>query len=225
MWWRFAVAWCQIRRVRNWRHEVMAFVGNVVRARALLKHSVRIVGIVFVARLRVGAAYSETSAFLNLPVIMSTWQARVARFARIHVLLTITRCSLTAMLAKLVWFANDEVIDRVQLCLLDLKAADAVLGMSRSRWSLARLISHTFPFTLMTPSRAASLVRLRMPLVLIQTLLNRLRCIFGFIWWFGVLLENLQFGQWDDITILWLVPDGFLRGAVVVVEAICLRVV
>lgn len=57
--------------------------------------------------------------------------------------------------------------------------------------------------------------------MLIQPLLDRLRCIFGFVGWcVGVLLEDLQFGQRDDITICRLVPDGLLRGAVVVVEAI-----
>lgn len=38
------------------------------------------------------------------------------------------------------------------------------------------------------------------------------------------MLQNLQFGQGYDITILWLVPDGLLRRCVVIVEAIGLRV-
>lgn len=64
-----------------------------------------------------------------------------------------------------------------------------------------------------------------MPFVLIQPLLNRLRCIFGFVsWWIGVLLENLQFGQGNDITICRFMPDGLLLGAVVVVKSIGLRI-
>lgn len=128
------------------------------------------------------------------------------------------------MLAELIRFANDKVVDRMKFCLLYLKAGDVVLGMCGAGGSFARLLPDSFA-VMIAPGAVRLAGRLRVPLVLIQPLLDGLRCIFGFVGWcVGVLLEDLQFGQRDDITICRLMPDGLLRGAVVVVEAIGLRI-
>lgn len=130
------------------------------------------------------------------------------------------------MLAEFVRLADHEVVDRVQLGLLDLEAADAVLRVGGARRALPRLLADLLA-VVVAPRAARLAVRLRVPLVLIQSLLDRLWCVFGFVvggWWLSGLFENLQFGQRDDITILRLVPDGLLRGTVVVVEAVRLVV-
>ena len=201
---RFTVTRSQIRRIWNRRHQVMAFIGNVVRAGAFLEHPVCVIGIVFVTWFGVSTSNAKTSAFLDFTVIVGTWEARVTWFTRIQIFLTIPRRSLlsTAVLAEFIRLADNKVINWMQLCLLDLKTADAVLGMRWTSWSFTRFIFN--PFTLMVTSGAVCLtISFRMPLVLIQSLLNGLWCIFGFVWWWWLrcLLKNLQFGQWDDITI------------------------
>lgn len=236
----FIVASRQIRWVGDWWHQMLAPIRNVLWAGALLQHSKVIIGVILIAWLRVCASNSQTATFLHFSIII-TGQRWIAWLARIQIFLIVSRrrrsaastAGLATVLAKLVWLTDDEIIvDRMEFRMYWVGAhATVTLGMYGTSWSIARLIANALDVIVLIPSWAIrTIIILQMSrLAARRARHTRLLDIDDGLGWLSRwrlwrLLKDLQFGQWYDITILWLMPHSFLRWCVVIVKAVGLRI-